>query len=284
LSAALVLEGVRKRYGDLLAVDGLSLEVRRGEILGLLGPNGAGKTTTVGLATGLLLPDEGRVEVAGAGAPSSPAARGRLGVAPQALALYESLTGRENLAFFGSIQGLKEAALRARVEEALAFVGLVDRADERVAGYSGGMKRRLNLAAAVVHDPQIVLLDEPTVGVDPQSRSLVFENVAALRGRGRAIVYTTHYMEEAERLCDRVAIVDHGRLLALGTVGSLLAEHGGRDVLVADTEEGELRVETGEPLAELNRLAAARRVRSFRVERPRLEDVFLHLTGRRLRD
>ena len=284
MSAALVLEGVRKRYGDLLAVDGLSLEVRRGEILGLLGPNGAGKTTTVGLATGLLLPDEGRVEVAGAGAPSSPGARGRLGVAPQALALYESLTGRENLAFFGSIQGLKEAALRARVEEALAFVGLVDRADERVAGYSGGMKRRLNLAAAVVHDPQVVLLDEPTVGVDPQSRRLVFENVAALRGRGRAIVYTTHYMEEAERLCDRVAIVDHGRLLALGTVGSLLAEHGGRDVLVADTEEGELRVETGEPLAELNRLAAAHRVRSFRVERPRLEDVFLHLTGRRLRD
>ena len=284
MSAALVLEGVRKRYGDLLAVDGLSLEVRRGEILGLLGPNGAGKTTTVGLATGLLLPDEGRVEVAGAGAPSSPAARGRLGVAPQALALYESLTGRENLAFFGSIQGLKEAALRARVEEALVFVGLVDRADERVAGYSGGMKRRLNLAAAIVHDPQVVLLDEPTVGVDPQSRSLVFENVAALRGRGRAIVYTTHYMEEAERLCDRVAIVDHGRLLALGTVGALLAEHGGRDVLVADTEEGEVRVETGEPLAELNRLAASRRVRSFRVERPRLEDVFLHLTGRHLRD
>jgi ABC-2 type transport system ATP-binding protein len=284
LSAALVLEGVRKRYGDLLAVDGLSLEVRRGEILGLLGPNGAGKTTTVGLATGLLRPDEGRVEVAGAGAPSTPAARGRLGVAPQALALYESLTGRENLAFFGSIQGVGGSALRARVEEALAFVGLVDRADERVAGYSGGMKRRLNLAAALVHDPEIVLLDEPTVGVDPQSRSLVFENVAALRGRGRAIVYTTHYMEEAERLCDRVAIVDAGRLLALGPVASLVAEHGGPDVLVADTEEGEVRVETGEPLAELNRLAASRRVRSFRVERPRLEDVFLHLTGRQLRD
>ncbi len=284
MSAALVLEGVRKRYGDLLAVDGLSLEVRRGEILGLLGPNGAGKTTTVGLATGLLRPDEGRVEVAGAGAPSTPAARGRLGVAPQALALYESLTGRENLAFFGSIQGVGGSALRARVEEALAFVGLVDRADERVAGYSGGMKRRLNLAAALVHDPEIVLLDEPTVGVDPQSRSLVFENVAALRGRGRTIVYTTHYMEEAERLCDRVAIVDAGRLLALGPVASLVAEHGGPDVLVADTEEGEVRVETGEPLAELNRLAASRRVRSFRVERPRLEDVFLHLTGRQLRD
>ena len=284
MSAALVLEGVRKRYDGLLAVDGLSLEVRRGEILGLLGPNGAGKTTAVGLATGLLLPDEGRVEIAGAGAPSSPAARRRLGVAPQSLALYESLTGRENLAFFGSIQGLGGQARRERVDAALAFVGLADRADERVAGYSGGMKRRLNLAAALVHDPEIVLLDEPTVGVDPQSRGLVLENVLALRERGRAIVYTTHYMEEAERLCDRVAIVDHGRLLALGTVGSLVAAHGGRSVLVAETEQGEVRLETHEPLAELNRLAASSAVRSFRVERPRLEDVFLHLTGRRLRD
>jgi len=284
VSTALALEGVRKRYGGLVAVDGLSLEVRRGEILGLLGPNGAGKTTTVGLATGLLAPDEGRVEIAGAGPPSSPAARRRLGVAPQSLALYESLTGRENLAFFGEVQGLGGQALRERVEAALAFVGLADRADERVAGYSGGMKRRLNLAAAVVHDPDVVLLDEPTVGVDPQSRGLVFENVLALRERGRAIVYTTHYMEEAERLCDRVAIVDHGRLLALGTVGSLLAAHGGRSVLVAETEKGEVRLETPEPLAELNRLAASSGVRSFRVERPRLEDVFLHLTGRRLRD
>jgi ABC-2 type transport system ATP-binding protein len=205
-------------------------------------------------------------------------------VAPQALALYEPLTGRENLAFFGSIQGLGGAAQRSRVEEALAFVGLVDRADERVAGYSGGMKRRLNLAAAIVHDPRIVLLDEPTVGVDPQSRSLVFENVAALRGRGRAIVYTTHYMEEAERLCDRVAIVDHGRLLALGTVPDLLAAHGGQGALVASTPAGEVRVETGDPLGELNRLAVSGPVRAFRVERPRLEDVFLHLTGRRLRD
>ena len=284
MSTALALEGVRKRYGGLVAVDGLSLEVRRGEILGLLGPNGAGKTTTVGLATGLLAPDEGRVEIAGAGPPSSPAARRRLGVAPQSLALYESLTGRENLAFFGEVQGLGGQALRERVEAALAFVGLADRADERVAGYSGGMKRRLNLAAAVVHDPDVVLLDEPTVGVDPQSRGLVFENVLALRERGRAIVYTTHYMEEAERLCDRVAIVDHGRLLALGTVGSLLAAHGGRPVLVVETEKGEVRLETPEPLAELNRLAASSGVRSFRVERPRLEDVFLHLTGRRLRD
>ena len=249
---ALRLHGVRRRYGSLVAVDGLSLEARGGEILGLLGPNGAGKTTTVGLATGLLEPDEGRVEVAGVGPPTAPEARRRLGVAPQALAVYEALTGRENLEFFASLHGLRGAARRERVHSALEFVGLADRASDRVSSYSGGMKRRLNLAVAIVHDPEIVLLDEPTVGVDPQSRGLVFENVLALRARGRAIVYTTHYMEEAERLCDRVAIVDHGRLIAEGTVASLLA--------------------------------AASPVRSLRDERARLEDVFLGLTGRHLRD
>jgi len=281
---ALRLDGVRRRYGALVAVDGLTLEARGGEILGLLGPNGAGKTTTVGLATGLLEPDEGRVEIAGAGPPTRPEARRRLGVAPQSLAVYDSLTGRENLDFFASLHGLDGAARRGRVLSALAFVGLADRAGDRVSAYSGGMKRRLNLAAAVVHDPEVVLLDEPTVGVDPQSRNLVLENVLALRDRGRAIVYTTHYMEEAERLCDRVAIVDHGRLLALGTVAELLAAHGGTGALVASTPAGEVRVVTGDPLGELNRLAASGPVRSFRVERARLEDVFLHLTGRRLRD
>jgi ABC-2 type transport system ATP-binding protein len=248
------LEGVRKRYGALVAVDGLDLEARPGEILGLLGPNGAGKTTTVSLATGLIEPDEGRVTIEGAGSPTLPQARQRLGVAPQALAVYDSLSGRENVRFFGALSGLSGRALAERVEWALDFVGLVERAGDRVAGYSGGMKRRLNLAAAVVHDPEIVLLDEPTVGVDPQSRNLVFENVLALRARGRAIVYTTHYMEEAERLCDRVAIVDHGRLLAQGAVPELLAAHGGLDAP------------------------------PVRVERAGLENVFLRLTGRRLRD
>jgi ABC-2 type transport system ATP-binding protein len=250
---ALVMDGVRKSYGNLVAVDGLSLQVRRGEILGLLGPNGAGKTTTIGLVTGLLEPDAGRVDIEGAGPPSSPEARRRLGVAPQSLALYESLTGRENLEFFASIQGLQGEARRERVRAALFFVGLADRAADSVSGYSGGMKRRLNLAAAVLHDPEIVLLDEPTVGVDPQSRGLIFDNVLALRARGRTIVYATHYMEEAERLCDRVAIVDHGRLLALDTVDSLVAASGGE-----------------EPCSS--------------VEPARLEDVFLRLTGRHSRD
>ena len=280
----LVLAGVRKRYGTRTAVDGLSLAVRRGEIFGLLGPNGAGKTTTVGLAIGLLVPDEGTVDVAGLGSPRDPAVRARIGLAPQALALYDALTGQENVAFFGSVYGLSGARLADRVAAAIEFVGLTDRRRDRVATYSGGMKRRLNLAVALVHDPELLLLDEPTVGVDPQSRNLIFENVRHLREAGKTIVYTTHYMEEAERLCDRVGIVDNGRLLALGTVPELVAAHGGRPELVADTGGEEVRVETDDPLGELNRLAAARPVAAFRVERANLEQVFLHLTGRQLRD
>jgi ABC-2 type transport system ATP-binding protein len=281
---ALVLDGVVKRYGAVTAVDGLSLAVRRGEILGLLGPNGAGKTTTVGLVSGLLEPDGGRVLVAGR-PPSSPESRRRLGVAPQALALYDALTGRENLEFFASLHGLAGAARDERVRSALDFVGLAERAGDRAATYSGGMKRRLNLAAALVHDPEIVVLDEPTVGVDPQSRNAIFDNVEQLNREGMTVIYTTHYMEEAERLCDRVAIVDRGRLLALDTVDGLLAGHGAGSVLVVRTEEDvESRLETADPVGELARLHATGRVRAFRLERPRLEDVFLHLTGRRLRD
>jgi ABC-2 type transport system ATP-binding protein len=280
----LVLEGLRKSYGAHIALSGLSLSVRRGEIFGLLGPNGAGKTTTVSLAVGLLEPDEGRVTVADQGAPSTPAVRARLGLAPQALALYDGLSGDENVAFFGSVYGLSGARLAERVKAAIEFVGLADRRRDRVSTYSGGMKRRLNLAVALVHDPELILLDEPTVGVDPQSRNLIFENVRHLRDLGKTIVYTTHYMEEAERLCDRVGIIDHGTLLAIGTVAELLAAHGGRPVLVAEAGGEEIRVEADDPLVELNRLAAGRPVSAFRVERATLEQVFLHLTGRQLRD
>jgi linearmycin/streptolysin S transport system ATP-binding protein len=280
----LTIDRVRKRYGSLTAVDGLSLAVRPGEVLGLLGPNGAGKSTTVNLAVGLLAPDEGRVVIEGAGDPREPSVRARLGVAPQALALYEMLSGEENLRFFGEVYGLAGPRLAERVRWSLEFVGLTDRARDRVHTYSGGMKRRLNLASGLVHDPRLVLLDEPTVGVDPQSRNQIFENILALKQLGRTLVYTTHYMEEAERLCDRVAIVDKGRLLALGTVPELLATHGGRPTLVAQTDRGELRIETADPLSALNRLAAKGTVHSFHLERATLEQVFLHLTGRRLRD
>ena len=279
----LTLEHVRKSYGTTVAVDDLSLTVRRGEVLGLLGPNGAGKSTTVNLAVGLLAPDAGQVVIDG-GNPRSPSVRARLGVAPQALALYDLLSGTENLRFFGEMYGLAGAALRNRVEWSLHFVGLTDRARDRVAEYSGGMKRRLNLASALVHDPELVLLDEPTVGVDPQSRNQIFENILDLKRQGCTLIYTTHYMEEAARLCDRVAIVDKGRLLALGTVDELLRTHGARPTLVAQTDQGEQRVETDDPLAELNRLAALGTVAAFQMERPTLEQVFLQLTGRSLRD
>jgi ABC-2 type transport system ATP-binding protein len=280
----LTLEHVRKSYGSIVAVDDLSFSVRRGEVLGLLGPNGAGKSTTVSLAVGLLAPDSGRVVIDGDGNPQIPSVRSRLGVAPQALALYELLSGVENLRFFGEMYGLSGAALRNRVAWSLEFVGLTERSRDRVAEYSGGMKRRLNLASALVHDPELVLLDEPTVGVDPQSRNQIFENILDLKRQGCTLIYTTHYMEEAARLCDRVAIVDKGRLLALGTVDQLLRTYGARPTLVAQTDQGEHRVETDDPLAELNRLAAIGTVATFQLERPTLEQVFLQLTGRSLRD
>lgn len=279
----LAFENVRKSYGALVAVDGLSLTVARGEVLGLLGPNGAGKSTSVNLAVGLLAPDSGRISIDGKD-PRLPDARRQLGVAPQALALYDLLSGRENLHFFGQMYGMSGSALADRVAWALDFVGLTDRAGDRVVGYSGGMKRRLNLAAALVHDPELILLDEPTVGVDPQSRNQIFENILALKRLGRTLIYTTHYMEEAERLCDRVAVIDRGKLLALGTVKELLDAHGVKPMLVAHTAGGEHRAETADPLGELNRLAATGPVLSFHMERATLEQVFLHLTGRSLRD
>ena len=281
----LTLRELRKGYATAApAVDGLSLEVRRGEVFGLLGPNGAGKTTTVAMIAGLLAPDQGTIELASLGSPRNPEVRRHIGVAPQALALYDGLSGQENVALFGQLYGLSADALATRVAAAIAFVGLQDRAKDRVATYSGGMKRRLNLAVALVHEPQLVVLDEPTVGVDPQSRNLIHENIRALRAQGRTIVYTTHYMEEAERLCDRVAIIDRGRLLGLGTVPELILAHGVRPVLVAEVAGEERRIPADDPLAALNTLAARERVTSFRVEQPDLEQVFLNLTGRHLRD
>jgi ABC-2 type transport system ATP-binding protein len=280
----LTLQHVTKSFGPTVAVDDLSLEVRSGEVFGLLGPNGAGKTTTVTMSVGLLSPDTGEVRIGTWGSPARPSVRRRVGVAPQSLAVYDDLTGAENLAFFGRLYGLSGGLLRTAVDGALGFVGLAERRDHRVSTFSGGMKRRLNLAAAVLHDPELILLDEPTAGVDPQSRNAIFDNIHSLRDRGRTLVYTTHYMEEAERLCDRVAIIDKGRVLALDTVPNLLREHGGAPVLVAEVAGVERRIETGDALAELNRLAASTTLGAFHVERPTLEQVFLRLTGRQLRD
>jgi len=280
----LSLRGLHKRFGNVIAVDGLSLEVRRGEILGLLGPNGAGKSTTIHMAVGLVTPDQGTVEVAGRGSPRQPGVRRLLGVAPQALAIYEALSPEENLRFFGRVQGLSGRALAERVDWALSFSALEDRRRDRAGGLSGGMKRRLNLAAALVHDPELLMLDEPTAGVDPQSRNAILDRVVELRTLGRTVVYTTHYMEEASRICDRVAIVDHGRVLALGTVADLISSHGGDPVLVVREGGVERRLPTRDPAGELARILAAGAVEDFRVERADLEAVFLNLTGRRLRD
>jgi ABC-2 type transport system ATP-binding protein len=280
----LSISDLHKSFGDIHAVDGLSLDIRQGEVFGLLGPNGAGKTTTVNVAVGLLTPDQGSVELTGHGSPADPAVRRMIGVAPQALAIYDELTAEENLAFFGKICGVRGARLKEQVKSALEFVDLFDRRSARVGTFSGGMKRRLNLAIALVHQPQLLLLDEPTAGVDPQSRNAIFEKVLTLREQGRTVVYTTHYMEEAQKLCDRVGIIDHGRLLALDSVEDLLQRYGDKKVLIAETPRGEIRVETDEPLDELNRLQRESTLTGFRLEGPDLESVFLKLTGRHLRD
>ncbi len=276
---------VSKRYGaETLAVDGLSLEVRAGEVFGLLGPNGAGKSTTIGIVTGSMAPDEGGVEIEGVGSPMETGARRLMGVAPQGLAVYDEMTAQENLSFFGRLYGMRGPALRDGVGRMLALAGLEDRKRKLVKTFSGGMKRRLNLVAAMVHGPRLVLLDEPTAGVDPQSRNAIFESIERVKGEGVSVVYTTHYMEEAERLCDRVGVIDHGRLLALGTVDSLIEQHGGESIVVVQREEGEERVATDDPVGVVRESLTRGNVRGVRVERASLEGVFLKLTGRSLRD
>jgi ABC-2 type transport system ATP-binding protein len=275
---------LRKSFGSLVAVDGVSLSVARGEVFGLLGPNGAGKSTTIGMAIGLLAPDSGSVEIEGAGSPRDAAARRQIGVAPQSLALYDELSGEENLLFFGRIQGLSGSLLKTRVTTVLQQVGLAERRRDRVAGYSGGMKRRLNLAAAIVHDPPLLLLDEPTAGVDPQSRNSILDLVRDMASAGKTVVYTTHYMEEAQKLCKRVAIIDKGRILAMGNVDELIHTHGGESVVTLKRGDAEESVRTRDPLASLQLSLGAGDVTSVRIDRPDLETVFLGLTGRRLRD
>ena len=291
--SVLALRDIRRRFGSTIAVDGLSLEVRTGEVFGLLGPNGAGKSTTIAIATGLLAPDAGSVDLLGLGSPSNPKVRMHLGLAPQEITLYAELTARENLRFFADLYGVANA--RVRVDELLALVELDARANDRVATFSGGMKRRLNLAAALVHDPKLVLLDEPTAGVDPQSRNRILELVRRLAGEGKTVLYTTHYMEEAAKICDRVGIVDHGRMLDVGTVAELVARHGGQSAVTVERDGAEERILTADPVAEVARQFAransdrergevGREVTGLRIERPDLETVFLSLTGRSLRE
>ncbi|HSD70560.1 MAG TPA: ABC transporter ATP-binding protein [Woeseiaceae bacterium] len=228
----LVVNNLVKQYGDVAAVEGISFEARKGSIFGLLGPNGAGKSTTIKCISGLLQATSGTVTVGGLDVMSqAKAARKLLGVVPQELAIYEDLPAIDNLRFWGKAYGLRGEALEARVSTVIATIGLADRDKELPKNFSGGMKRRLNFGCGVVHKPPVILLDEPTAGVDPQSRKRLFELVEAERADGACILYTTHYMEEAEYLCDALAILDHGKLIATGSVAELRAQLGARDVL-----------------------------------------------------
>lgn len=295
----ITVTGLKRRFGALCAVDDVSFSIEPGEAFGLLGPNGAGKSTTIHMIAGVLKPDSGEVRVDGEVDPMRPAVRRHLGIAPQELAIYDELTGSENLAFFGRLYGLGGAHLKERISWGLEFAGLTDRGKDRVGKYSGGMKRRLNLACALVHQPKVLVCDEPTVGVDPQSRNHIFEAIQRLGSEGCTLLYTTHYMAEAERLCDRVAIMDKGKILACDTVSNLIEAYGGSSIVEAVLAEssvgrpglpGEidgrtLRLETDQPLqavADLGRRDVE--IEQLRVDRPDLERVFLHLTGRRLRD
>jgi ABC-2 type transport system ATP-binding protein len=305
------VENLSKKFGELQAVNRVSFTVTEGELFGLLGPNGAGKTTTIWMVSGLLRPDEGTVRIENYNLWESPrAAKRLLGLVPQDLALYQEFSARENLHFWGGLYGIPRGQLKKNTEEILERVGLVDRAREPVSRYSGGMKRRLNLAIGLVHKPQALLLDEPTVGIDPQARSNILEIIRDIARQGTTIVLTTHYLEEAEKLCDRIAIVDHGRILQTGSVSELAKLVGDRDVIslhgkftaeqlrhcleteavsllaVSDQSASLNLVQRDYAVAALvNRLTEAGiELADISIQKPTLENVFLKLTGRELRD
>lgn len=306
------VQDLRKTYGSVVAVDGASFHARAGEVFGLLGPNGAGKTTTIHCISGLLTPSAGRVRVDGHDVVrEGKAARASIGVAPQELAIYEDLTAAENLEYWGGVQGMRGAELKRRVGETLEIFGLQDRAKEPVKRFSGGLKRRLNFACAIVHRPKVLLLDEPTVGVDPQSRIRLLELIRQQAREGVCVLYTTHYMEEAEALCDRLAILDHGRLIAQGTLDELRAMLGERELLTlkGSWDERKLRealerlegIEVLQMGAAEVTLAAAdgssrlpkvlalleeagAEIRGVTLRQPSLESLFIRLTGKELRE
>jgi len=306
------VERLRKSYGDLVAVDDVSFTVGPGEIFGLLGPNGAGKTTTIGCIAGLLKPDRGRVRVMGHDVhKDGAAARRHLGLVPQEVALYEDLSAEENLAFWGGAHGLRGASLRQRIREALELIGLEDHARRPVKSFSGGMKRRLNFACGILHRPPVLLLDEPAVGVDPQSRVRLLELVREQARSGVCVLYTTHYMDEAQSLCDRLGIIDHGRMIAQGALEELRAMAGQRDllrlsgnfagvkarqvlawlegleILQADETQMLLSVPDGPhrlPVVLARLAAAGAEIRESTLTQPSLETLFLTLTGKELRE
>jgi len=305
------VDGLVKDYGRVRAVDHVTFAVGTGEVFGLLGPNGAGKTTIISTLSCLVPPSAGSVRVCGLDVVSdSMEVRSRIGVVPQEIALYQSLSARENLMFWGRMYGLSGTALTRRVDELVEVVGLSERAEHRIDTYSGGMKRRINIAVGLLHNPQVLFLDEPTVGIDPQTRRSLLELALELNARGLTILYTTHYLEEAEFLCDRIGIVDGGKLIAIGTQSELVAQIGATDTIAVEVEGleerslpslddlpdvletvvdgGDIRInaKSGSSLlpSVVGRLTdAGVTIRSIDVSAPNLESVFLHLTGRSLR-
>jgi ABC-2 type transport system ATP-binding protein len=309
---AIQAQDLHKNYGDVYAVQGVSFDVQAGEVFSLLGPNGAGKTTTISMVSCLLAPTQGDVRVMGHSVKSDPmAVKAAIGVVPQEIALYEDLSARENLTFWGKMYGLRGGALKQRVDEVLEVIGLGERQKGRVSKFSGGMQRRLNIGIALLHKPQVLILDEPTVGIDPQSRRNILDSVKELNRAGTTLLYTTHYMEEAQELSNHIAIMDHGKIIAYGTHEELVKIVGEMDriTLTINTEsakvserwqatEGVEQVTAEDGTVELlvddsnlvlphlfeTATQAGVRITSVDIQEPNLETVFLHLTGRALRD
>jgi ABC-2 type transport system ATP-binding protein len=314
MPSILEVNNLVKKYGDFTAVNGISFDIQEGEIFSLLGPNGAGKTTTISMLSTLYDPTDGDATIAGHSIKKDPmAVRQVIGVVPQDLALYEDLTARENLVFWGQMYGLSGKSLNSHVDEVLEQIGLTDKARNRVKTYSGGMKRRVNIGVGLLHKPRLLFMDEPTVGIDPQSRRAILDTVKDLNRQGMTVLYTTHYMEEAAELSDRVGIIDHGELIALGTQKELTQQVGQSETLIlhlgenddsaalaktlgglpgiiqAETTDHEVSIITPEAedvLAAVVSKANERgiKIRSIDIREPNLEAVFLHLTGRALRD
>ena len=299
---------IRKNYGRTVALKEISFEVQSGELFGLLGPNGAGKTTLLSILAGLLAPSSGEAKLLGKTLASHPELQRQIGIVPQDLAIYSDLTARENLHFFGELYTLEKNETQSRAKEILDAIGLTERADHRASTFSGGMKRRLNLGVALMHRPSLLLLDEPTVGVDPQSRNRLFEEVRRLNAQGMTVIYTSHYVEEVQSLCSRVGILDHGELIACDTVPSLLARLQGRIELRVESVSAELMQGLGRvgitatqksdqqvtlehddvkgALLDVATLLKEQNAQllGMEIEEPSLERVFLHLTGKELRD
>ncbi len=308
----LKVKNLYKSFGDVKAVEGISFEVKKGQIFGLLGPNGAGKSTTISIVSTLLRPDEGDVLFEGKSIlEDSVPIRKKLGIVPQDIALYPTLTGYENLSFWGSVYGLKGAELKKRIEEVSDIIGLNGRIKDRVDKYSGGMKRRLNIGAALLHMPQLLIMDEPTVGIDPQSRNHILDTVLELNRQGITIIYTSHYMEEAEYLCNEICIMDEGRIIASGSKDELVelvkektqinirlnkTDDAALKILMKIDDVMDARIDDGQIilfgtnsdvlLAEVISMITANGlfIESIDVKKPNLEAVFLHLTGKALRD